>query len=730
MRSNKNKQSKKSTQSGTNKAQVTEKRVPFSECITHSLSPTKTVCPFCGVGCGMLISCDDEGLVCRVSPLNDHPISQGKLCEKGWSSVYAISPENRITQPLKRCRDTFIPVSWDEALDAISVTLTDIIEEFGPNATGVISSARATNEDNYAAQKFARAVLGTNNVDHCARICHSPTVAGLKQVLGSGAMTNSTKDLFETQVIVVIGADPTENHSVLGGQVMRAKLAGAKLIVIDPRVTRLAKLADIHLQLTPGSNIALINAMIQVILANQWHDEAFIAHRCDGFEALAKQVAEVTPESVGEVTGLDAKMIRQAAEYYSKADRAMILYGMGVTQFVSGTSNVIALADLALVCGHIGKPGTGINPLRGQNNVQGACDMGCLPNVFPGYQLADEADVQQRFASSWGCEVAKTPGLTSLGMSKAALEGQFRAQILFGEDPVVTDPDQNHVREAYKSLDLLVVAELTMTETAKLADYILPAASFAEKAGTFTNCERRVQRINPAMMPIGESMGDWQWLQALANRMGSDALSWHSSEEVFDEMASLTPSYQGMNYAKLAENHGLQWPCNDAAPNGTTILHQSRFPIGRARLTPVHYVPIAEPADEQYPLILTTNRLRVHYGCGSMTRKSPLLEREIPPGILSINPQDAQLLGISLYSPVGVRSRRGYIETRAMITDDVPPGLVSMPYHFKEAPSNQLTNTAQDPVTKMPELKACAVAVEALPEGHLPNPVWQLHGEK
>ncbi|MGR5537582.1 formate dehydrogenase subunit alpha [Vibrio campbellii] len=687
--------------------------------------PTQTVCPFCGVGCGMLLSCDDGGQVHSASPLRHHPISQGQLCDKGWSSVYAISPDNRITQPLKRIRDQFIPVSWEEALDGISTTLNDIINEFGPNVTGVISSARATNEDNYAAQKFARAVLGTNNIDHCARICHSPTVAGLKQVLGSGAMTNSTKDLFEAEVIVVIGADPTENHSVLGGQVIRAQQSGAKLIVIDPRTTRLAKLADLHLQLNPGTNIALINAMIQVILSNQWHDKTFINDRCEGFDALAKQVEEVTPESVEQITGLNAYSIREAAEYYSQADRAMILYGMGITQFVSGTSNVIALADLALVCGHIGRPGTGINPLRGQNNVQGACDMGCLPNVYPGYQSVDDADTQQRFTEHWGCEVAATPGLTSLGMTKAALEGEFRAQILFGEDPVVTDPDQNHVREAYKSLELLVVAELTMTETAKLADYILPAASFAEKAGTFTNCERRVQRINPAMSPIGESMGDWQWLQALAQRMGSQALNWRDSEEVFDEMASVTPSYQGMSYAKLAENHGLQWPCNDDAPEGTTVLHQNTFPIGRARLTPVHYVPIAEPADEQYPLLLTTNRLHFHYGCGSMTRKSPLLEREIPPGILFINPQDASGLGISLYSPVGVRSRRGYIETRAMITDDVPPGLVSMPYHFKEAPSNQLTNTAQDPITKMPELKACAVAVEPLAVDHQPSAVWQ-----
>ncbi|MDV5170292.1 formate dehydrogenase subunit alpha [Photobacterium rosenbergii] len=686
----------------------------------------KTVCPFCGVGCGMYLARDSEGKVCSVTPQWDHPISKGKLCDKGWSTVYAVSPENRITHPLKKEVDKFVPVSWDEALSSIASSLTEIIDESGSGAVGVISSARATNEDNYAAQKFARSVLKTNNVDHCARICHSPTVAGLKQVLGSGAMTNSTDDVFKADVIVVIGADPTENHSVLGGQVIEAKLAGATLIVVDPRITRLAKLADIHLQLNPGTNIALINAMIHVILGNQWHDQDFIERRCEGFETLVSHVDKVTPESVEEITGLEPLLIRQAAQYYSQAERAMILYGMGITQFVTGTSSVMALADLALVCGHIGKPGTGINPLRGQNNVQGACDMGCLPNVYPGYQLADQQATQVRFSHAWGTKVAESTGLTSLGMTKAALAGQFRAQILFGEDPVVTDPDQNHVREAYKSLDLLVVAELTMTETAKLADYILPAASFAEKSGTFTNCERRVQRIRPLIDPPGEAKGDWQWLSALAEAMGSECLKWPDSEAVFDEMASLTPPYQGMDYHKLALHDGLQWPCNDEAPQGTRILHQSTFPIGRARLTPVNYVPIDESADEFYPLLLTTNRLHFHYGCGSMSRKSPLLERETPPGILFIHPVDAEALSIEPYGPVGVRSRRGYVETRAVITKDVAPGLVSMPYHFKEAPSNQLTNTAQDPVTKMPELKACAVAVVALPADHIPSPVWQL----
>lgn len=697
--------------------------------MTMASSIVKTVCPFCGVGCGINLKVDAQGNLAGVEPQRSHPVSRGKLCEKGWSTAYAIRPDNRITEPLKRIHDRFYPVSWDEALDTISETLQDILAESGPESVGVISSARATNEDNYAAQKFARAVLKTNNIDHCARICHSPTVAGLKQTLGSGAMTNSTQDIFETELIVVIGADPTENHSVFGGQIFEAKQRGAKLVVIDPRVTRLAKVADIHVQLKPGSNIALINAMLHVILEKNLQNQSFISQRCEGFDALARNVATITPESVESCTGVSADVIRQTAMLYGQAQRAMILYGMGITQFVSGTQNVIALSNLALVCGQIGRPGTGINPLRGQNNVQGACDMGCLPNVYPGYQAADDLAVQQKFTQAWGTEVATKPGLTSLGMTKATLAGDFRALIIFGEDPVVTDPDQNHVRAAMKEMDLLVVAELTMTETAKLADFILPAASFAEKEGTFTNCERRVQHVAQALQPPGSAMGDWQWLQALAAKLGSDALNWSDSEAVFDEMASLTPSYQGMSYPGIMRAHGLQWPCHSGAPEGTAILHQTTFPIGKARLIPVHQIEIDEPADEQYPLLLTTNRLHFHYGCGSMTRKSPLLEREIPAGLLFINPVDARTLKIQRYSPVGIRSRRGYVETRAMITEDVPPGLVAMPYHFREAPSNQLTNTAQDPVTKMPELKACAVSVSPLPPGQEPRDIDQLREE-
>lgn len=688
-----------------------------------------TLCPFCGVGCGINLKLDSNSQFIGVEPQKNHPISQGKLCDKGWSTAYAITSPKRLTQPLKRVNKTFYPISWPEALSTIAEELQGVIEQWGSQAVGVISSARATNEDNYAAQKFARAVLKSNNIDHCARICHSPTVAGLKQSLGSGAMTNSAKDIFSSDLILVFGADPTENHSIIGGQIIQAHLQGAQLIVIDPRVTRLAKLANQHMQLKLGSNIALINAMLHVIIEENYLDKTFIKARCDGFEHLAQHVKSITPESVEQLTGLSAQLIRIVAKAYSQAKRAMIFYGMGITQYMSGTNNVISLANLALTCGHIGRAGTGVNPLRGQNNVQGACDMGCLPNVYPGYQSVDDKKAQEKFSHAWHTEVAKAPGLTSLGMTKAALSGSFRALLLFGEDPVVTDPDQNQVKSSLKNLDLLVVAELTLTETAKLADIVLPAASFAEKEGTFTNCERRVQKLNQALAPVGQAKGDWQWLQSLAKEMGSEQLNWQNSEEVFNEITSLTPPYQAMNYQKLDDNYGLQWPCTNNSPNGTTILHSTSFPIGKAKLIAVNHSDIDEMPDEEFPLQLTTNRLHFHYGCGSMTRNSPLLERETPAGILFINPIDADNLNISHFSAVSVKSRRGYLETRAILTNDVPVGLVSMPYHFKEAPSNQLTNTAQDPVTKMPELKACAVMVTALTQGQTPKTIEQLQQE-
>ena len=680
-----------------------------------------SICTFCGVGCGIGLRIENSQVV-GVEPQPGHPVSQGQLCAKGWATSYAIAPAERISQPLIKEHGRFRPASWDEALARVAEAFRTALDEGGPSAVGLISCARASNEDNYAAQKFARAVLQSNNIDHCARICHSPSVAGLSRTLGSGAMTNSIADLDQADLILVIGADVTENHAIIGARMLRAQARGATLVVIDPRKTRLARLADIHLQVRLGSNIALLNGLLRIILENGWENREFIAERCEDIEPLCRHLATLTPAQSSAMTGIAVADLEKLAYLFSHAKAAFIAYGMGITQFQSGTNNVIAVSNLALACGQIGRPGTGINPLRGQNNVQGACDMGCLPNVYPGYQDVADPAVQAKFAAAWGCEPAKAPGLTSLGMIHAARQGELRALMIMGEDPLLTDPDQNQVARSFAALDCLVVVELSLTETAKHADVLLPAASFAEKDGTFTNCERRVQRIRRAITPPGLARGDWQILGELAARMGYPGMLWRDSEAVFDEMAALTPIFSAMNYPLLDTRRGLQWPCDSEHPQGSPILHQQRFPLGRGRFFAVSQVDVDELPDAEYPFALTTHRLHFHYGCGSMTRKSPLLERETPEGLLFMHPEDAAKLGLSQHQGVRVRSRRGCLETRVQLSDDLPRGTLGMPYHFREAPCNRLTNNAQDPISKMPELKACAVAVEALLPGQAPNP--------
>jgi formate dehydrogenase major subunit len=679
-----------------------------------------SICTFCGVGCGMGLRVEGNRVV-GVEPQPGHPVSQGQLCSKGWSTSFAIDTANRLTRPLIREGDGFRPVSWSEALARVVAGFREALDEAGPAAVGVISCARATNEDNYAAQKFARAVLGTHNIDHCARICHSPTVAGLSLTLGSVAMTGSIADVDSADLILLIGTDTTENHAMIGARILRAQARGARVVVVDPRQTRLARLADQHVALRVGSNVALLNGLLHLIFANGWENRAFLDARCENVEMLRQHVANLTPEVTSAQTGVPVAELERLAQAVSHARAAFIAYGMGITQFQSGTNNVVAVSNLALVCGQVGRAGAGIFPLRGQNNVQGACDMGCLPKVYPGYQLVDSDPVRDRFATAWGVPMPQAPGLTSLGMTRAALAGDVKALMIMGEELVVTDPDQHHVEHALRALDFLVVVELTLTETAKLADVVLPAASFAEKDGTFTNCERRVQRIRRAVAPPGEAWTDWQILGALAARMGYMGMVWADAEEIFDEMAALAPIFSAMSYPALDAHHGLHWPCDAAHTQGMPLLHVQSFPRGRGRLLPVSQVEPDECPDAEYPFVFTTQRLHFHYGGGSMTRKSPLLERETPAGLLFIHPQDAADLRLQDGQGVRLRSRRGTLETRAQITDDVPPGTLSMPYHFLEAPCNILTNSAQDPQSKMPELKACAVAIEPLPPGVAPR---------
>ena len=671
-----------------------------------------TTCPFCGVGCGMVLGVED-GRVTDVRPQRSHPVSRGQLCAKGWNADKFLPSADRITTPLMRRPRGLEPVSWEVALDAAAGALATARSEGGTDAVGIISSARATNEDNFAAMKFARVVLGTNNVDHCARICHAPSMVGLTRTLGSGAMTNSIADIDRADCLLVIGSDTTENHPIIGARLLEAKTRGARLIVADPRRTRLAHFADLYLPLRLGTDIPLVSGMLHTIFAHGWEDTPYLAARCENVEALRASVATFTPERTAAITGVPAADIIEAARRYATTPRAFLAYCLGVTQHVCGTENVIALSNLALATGHVGVEGAGINPLRGQNNVQGACDMGALPNVYSGYQPVVDPAARARFAAAWGATLPSRPGLTTLAMQHAAHDGALRSLLILGEDPVVTDPAQHEVQRALEALDCLIVVELFLTDTARTADIIFPAASFAEKEGTFTSTERRVQRVRRAVAPPGEARTDWQLLEALARRLGRP-MGFTSAEAIFTEMARLTPIYGGMTYARLEECGGLQWPCPDLGHPGTPILHGERCTRGKGRLIPVVDTLPAELPDTEYPLQLTTCRLHFQYGSGSMTRRAVLLERENPRGVLWINPADAGARAIATGTAVRVRSRRGEVTTRAIVDTDVPPGTVAMPYHFHEAPANLLTNNALDPLSKMPELKVCAVAVERL----------------
>jgi formate dehydrogenase alpha subunit len=670
-----------------------------------------TVCPFCGVGCGLVLGVE-AGRVTDVRPQAAHPASHGQLCAKGWNAEKFLRDPARLTIPLVRRGARLEPASWEEALAVAADGLRTALDEAGPDAVGVISSARATNEDNFAAMRFARAVLGTNNVDHCARVCHAPSVAGLSRTIGSGAMTNSIADIGRTELLLVVGSDTTENHPIIGSHLLAARARGVPMILIDPRRTRLARMADLHLQLRLGTDIPLVNAMLHAIFAHGWEASDYLAARCENVDSLRAAVAHFPPERAAELTGVPAAAIVDAARRYATTPHACLLYGLGVTQHVCGTENVIAYSNLALATGHVGVEGAGINPLRGQNNVQGACDMGALPDVLSGYQQVSDPSARAKFGAAWGVELHDRPGLTTLGMQHAAREEALRALVLCGQDPAVTDPGQREVQRALRALDCLVVVELFLTETAKFADVVLPAASFAEKDGTFTSTERRVQRIRRAIDPPGACRPDWTILEALATRLGRP-MGLTSAEQIFAEMARLTPIYGGISYARLDEPFGLQWPCWDATHPGTSVLHRERFTRGPGRLIPVGHTPPAEQPDPEYPLWLTTFRLHHVYGSGSMTRRAPLLERENPRGLLWIHPADAAARGVIEGTPVRIRSRRGAVSTHAIVSDDVPPGTVAMPYHFAEAPANLVTNDALDPISRMPELKACAVAVEA-----------------
>ncbi len=544
-------------------------------------------------------------------------------------------------------------------------------------------------------------------------------MAGLVTAFGSGAMTNSVPEFEETDCFLITGSNTTEAHPLISTRIMRAQKKGAKVIVVDPRDVQIARLADLHLRQRPGTDVAWLNGMMHVIIEEELYDKEFVQDRTEGFDELKAAVADYTPARVQEITGIPAEDLEVAARLYAGAERGALLYAMGITQHTTGVDNVVSCANLSMLTGNVGKAGTGVNPLRGQNNVQGACDLGGLPNVYSGYQAVTVEAVRYKFKEAWGRAPAPRVGLTVTEMVDAARHGDLKALYVLGENPMISDPDLNHVRAALESCEFLVVQDIFPTETAQLADVILPGTTFVERDGTFTGTDRRIQLVRQAIEPLGDSRPDWAIIADLARRMadpGNDApfASWEYSApaEIMDEIAALTPIYGGASYERLDKEGHLQWPVPTADHPGTPYLHKDKFSRGLGHFTPVEFKEPAEAPDEEYPFTLTTGRIMFHYHTGSLTRRSEKLDQEVPGGYVEISPEDADRLGLGKSEQIRVVSRRGEIETKAWITRRVPPGIVFIPFHFAEAAANLLTNPALDPIAKIPEYKVAAVRIE------------------
>jgi len=668
----------------------------------------KTTCPYCGVGCQMSLGIKDEQVI-RIRGDRDNDVNRGRLCVKGrFGVVEFVRHKERLTNPLLRQNGKFSQVTWDEALDEVATRLG----HYQPDEVAVISSAKCTNEENYVIQKLTRAVLGTQNIDHCARLCHAPSVVGLVQSFGSGAMTHSISDIADARCILAIGTNTTETHPIIGMEIRKAVRKGAKLIVANPREIELVRDADLWLQHRPGTDVALIMGMCRVIVDEGLFDSSFIAERAENFDAFKESLKDFDLDFVEQTTGVPREQLAEAARIYATNSPAALFYAMGITQHSHGTDNVIATANLAMLTGNIGKPGSGVNPLRGQNNVQGACDMGALPNVYPGYQAIADPAIKEKFETAWDCSLPAQPGLTITEILDAAYNGQIKAVYIIGENPVLSDPQARHVEEALQKLEFLAVQDIFLTETARLAHIVLPGVTFAEKDGTFTNTERRVQRVRKAIEPIGNAKPDWWITCQIAQRMGKgNSFDFTHPSQIMDEIARLAPSYGGISYKRLEEG-GLQWPCPTKEHPGTPILHTKLFTRGKGQFIPLEYKPPVESPDDDYPLLLTTGRSLFQFHTGTMTRKVKGLNVLRGEELVEINPQDASALGIVDGETVKVVSRRGAVVAKAKMTEASPVGVVFMTFHFAESPTNQLTNPALDPMSKIPELKVCAVRIE------------------
>ena len=664
------------------------------------------------MGCNFYIHVDN-GEIKGLSPSWNHPVNEGGLCIKGWHAYQSIQHPERLKKPLLKKGNNFVEISWDEALDMAKAGFERILKEHGPNSLALIGSARCTNEENFLMQKFARVVFGTHNVDHCARICHGPTVVGLRRAFGSGAMTNPIADIEKADFLLVVGSNTTVSHPLIARRMVRALKKGAQIAVVDPVKTGIARLAYYYLPLSPGSDIPLFMGMAKVILEKGLHNREFIEKYTEGFEEFKRELLRISMDEVVRITGVPKDLIEEVAVKYATSRASSIVYCLGVTEHITGTENVMSLANLALLTGHIGREGTGVNPLRGQNNVQGASDLGVLADSLPGYKNPLDPTDKEPFEREWGVNLSTTPGLAIPEFPQAIEEGKIRGMYIIGEDPALTDPDTSKVQSALSKLEFLVVQDVYMTETASLANIVLPAALWAEKDGTFTNTERRIQRIRKVVDPPGEAKPDWEILTLLAGRMGYD-WNYNDPSEIMDEIARLVPLYGGISYDRLKEGWGISWPVPDRNHPGTPRLYEDlnfKTKSGKGVFNIVRYRPPFDVPDDEYPLYLTTGRHGFHWHVASMTGRSPTLKREYPRSYVLMNRKDMERFNLKRGDRVKIISRRGKIE--AFIEEGEPkPGVLFMPLHFKEAPVNILTPAVMDPLSRMPDFKGAAVRLE------------------
>jgi len=680
-----------------------------------------TTCAYCGVGCGFKAEVRGEGAdveVVRMVPDRDGKANHGHACIKGRFAWGYATHSDRVKKPMirKSIRDEWREVSWEEAIGYAASELRRIQGKYGKNSIGGITSSRCTNEETYLVQKLIRAAMGTNNVDTCARVCHSPTGYGLKNTLGESAGTQAFDSVLQADVIMIIGANPTEGHPVFGSQLKRRLREGAHLIIVDPRETALVRTphieADVHLQLQPGTNVALMNALAHVIVTEGLVRESYVAERCEApsFAQWKAFVAEErnSPEAVETITGVPAERIRTAARLYGRARNAAIYYGLGVTEHSQGTTTVMAIANLAMATGNLGREGVGVSPLRGQNNVQGSCDMGSFPHEFTAYRHVSDPAVRASFEAEWGVTLQAEPGLRIPNMFEASLDGTFKGMYVQGEDFVQSDPNTHHVSAAMEAMECVIVQDLFLNETAKFAHVFLPGSSFLEKDGTFTNAERRVSRVRKVMPPLA-GYEDWQVTCLLSNALGYPMNYSHPSE-IMEEIARLTPTFKTLTYEKLDRLGSVQWPCTDEAPEGTPTMHVHQFVRGKGKFWATAYVPTSERSSSRFPLILTTGRVLTQYNVGAQTRRTSNVVWHAE-DVLEIHPHDAEVRGIADGDWVGLTSRAGNTVLRAKVSEKIAPGVVYTTFHFPETNANVVTTENSDWATNCPEYKVTAVEV-------------------